>query len=109
MQLLTEVPEDKSFPFASLAVHLGYACGLWYLVLRGFDETEKILKEDTKLEIVVWLLDIRSANPVQSCHSTFPRIFDRVFGMKHLSWKCFWRSSLATMIATLGALVAVEL
>ena len=34
---------------------------------------------------------------------TFAKFFDRVLGDKHISWKCFWRSA----IASYGALLIV--
>src|SRR5229473_3248256 len=66
------------------------------IVLKFFERVEAVLNEDTKLEIAVWLLGVKTAEKVQGWPDTFAKVFDRVFGTKHLSWKCFGRSCLAS-------------
>jgi hypothetical protein len=68
------------------------------IVWKGFDMAESILNDDTKLEIAIWLLGFKTAEKVKSWPETFVRVFDRVFGTKHLSWKCFWRSAVASVV-----------
>jgi hypothetical protein len=69
------------------------------IVFGFFKIVESVLNEDTKLEIAVWLVGVEVGQKVEPWPETFARMFDRVFGTKHLSWKCFLRSSLASCIA----------
>ena len=73
------------------------------IVWKFFERVEAVLTEQTKLEIAVWLLGVKVGEKVEPWHETFAKMFDRVFGTKHLSWKCFWRSC----IASYGALFLV--
>src|SRR5216684_3595570 len=68
------------------------------IVWKFFERVEAVLNEDTKLEIAVWLLGVKTAEKVQGWPDTFAKVFDRVFGTKHLSWKCFWRSCVASYL-----------
>jgi len=70
------------------------------IVWKFFERVEAVLNEDTKLEIAVWLLGVRIDQKVEQWPDTFARVFDRVFGAKHLSWKCFGRSCVATLISS---------
>jgi|HubBroStandDraft_6_1064221.scaffolds.fasta_scaffold326672_1 hypothetical protein len=81
------------------------AGGVWfYGVQKFFKEVEEKLTDDTKLEIAVWLLDRKKVSPVlQTWPETFAKIFDRVFGRKHLSLKCFGRSCVASFSVALLA------
>lgn len=38
--------------------------------------------------------------------STFARVFDHIFGEKHLSWKCFFRSSIASVLSAIMVCLA---
>jgi hypothetical protein len=103
--LLSESAEGRGSLLASLAAHLGFGFALFYGVQKFFEEVEKKLSTETKLEVAVWLLDLRPTKAIHGWYSTFPKIFDRVFGDKHFSWKCFWRSCAVTAVATLAAQV----
>jgi len=70
------------------------------IVWKFFERIEAILTEQTKLEIANWLRGVKTADHVP-WPETFAKVFDRVFGTKHLSWKCFWRSCIATYSAIL--------
>ena len=67
------------------------------LVWKCFERVEAVLTDTTKFEIAVWLVNINLSQNVASWPETFAKIFDRVFGPKYLSWKCFIRSSIATL------------
>jgi hypothetical protein len=74
------------------------------IVLKFFEKIETVLTDNTKLEIAVWLLGRKSISPkLQSWPGTFATVFDRVFGTKHLSWKCFGRSCVASFSVALIA------
>jgi len=66
------------------------------IVWKFFEKVEAVLTDETKLEIAVWLLGLDFKKRVANWPSTFAKLFDRVFGEKHFSWKCFLRSCLAT-------------
>ena len=76
---------------------LAAGCTLAGLIWKFFQTVESVLKDTTKLEIADWLLGVRLLGPdAASWPQTFTKIFDRVFGEKHLSLKCFARSCLAS-------------
>lgn len=76
-------------------------CALFAIVVKFFSSVEGVLSDDSKLEIAVWLLDLKTAKKIQSWPTTFAKIFDRVFGERHLSWRCFWGSSIASYCSLL--------
>ncbi len=79
------------------------------IVWKFFERVEAVLNEDTKLEIAVWLLDREPLSPTfQSWPDTFARVFDRVFGNKHLSWKCCGRSALATYLTLAVGVILIR-
>jgi hypothetical protein len=80
---------------------------LFYGVQKFFKEVEEKLTDNTKLEIALWLLGVKVGPNVEPWPETFAKVFDRVFGTKHLSWKCFRRSCLATL--TSCVIIAVGL
>src|ERR1039457_6711472 len=69
------------------------------IVWKFFERVEAVLTDQTKLEIAVWLLGVKVGQKVEPWPDTFAEVFDRVFGKKHLSWKCFLRSSIASCAA----------
>jgi hypothetical protein len=85
---------------------LAAGAALGGIVWKFFERVEAVLKDDTKLEIAVWLLGVKVGEKVEPWPDTFAKVFDRVFGEKHLSWRCFWRSLLASYSLTLIALLA---
>ena len=65
------------------------------IVWKFFERVESVLNEDTKLEIAVWLLGRKKFGPkVQPWPDTFAKVFDRVFGSRHISVRCFGLSAL---------------
>ena len=104
--LLVEEASRTSSMLASVATHFAIGGGLFLGVQKLLEEFEKKLNADTKLEIAVWLLDLRPTATIQTWRSTLPKIFNLVFGEKHLSWKCFWRSCLVTAFVTLIVMLA---
>ncbi len=74
------------------------------IVWKFFERLEAVLTDQTKLEIAVWLVGRKKVGPkVEPWPETFAKVFDRVFGSKHFSWKCFRRSCMAS-----GALAVVS-
>ncbi|MCP4283394.1 MAG: SUMF1/EgtB/PvdO family nonheme iron enzyme, partial [Gammaproteobacteria bacterium] len=57
-----------------------------------------------KRDLSLWLVGLDPAAvgySVQRWPAHFAALFDRVFGKKHLSWRCFFRSSIASLLAFL--------
>jgi hypothetical protein len=81
----------------TVGTHIGLGLGLFWGVHRLFAAVGDVLSENHRLEIAVWLLDLRTAATVEPWTATFAKVFDRVFGDKHVSWRCFWKSSLASL------------
>jgi hypothetical protein len=98
--LLTSENAATNSLLASVGLHFAFGGGLFYGVQKFFEAVEKTLSADTKLEISVWLLDLRPSQPIRNWPSTFVKIFDSVFGHKIISWKFFRRSLLATALTT---------
>jgi hypothetical protein len=76
------------------------------IVWKFFDKVEAVLTDQTKFEIAVWLVGVKVDQKVEPWPETFARVFDRVFGKEHLSWKCFARSSIASL-AAIGLTIVV--
>jgi len=80
-----------------VVVWLTLGSGIWVL----FERAEKVLKPDVRDGIARWL---RNADPRETdinWPDSFGMAFDGVFGEKHLSWKCFLRSCVASMIGVM--------
>jgi len=71
---------------------------LTVVMVQACKFVEERLAADTKDAIAVWLLDLRVARTAQIWASTLSKVFDRVFGKKHLSWKSFVRSCLSSYV-----------
>jgi hypothetical protein len=80
------------------------------IVWKFFEKVEAVLTDSTRHEIARWLrvrnvetgLIVKKAEPWPK---TFASLFERVFGKRHFSWKCFWRSWLASMFAIVLAMI----
>jgi hypothetical protein len=77
------------------------------LVLAGLiwkiaEMVEGVLSADTKLRIAVWLLDQKPVSTmIQRWPDTFRDVFFAIFGKRFLSWKCFLRSCIYSICASL--------
>jgi len=72
------------------------------IVWKFFERVEAVLPDITKFEIAVWLVGRKKVGPrLNSWTETFANIFDRVFGVKHLSWRCFRRSCYGSFFSLL--------
>jgi hypothetical protein len=69
------------------------------IVWKFFEKVESVLKDDTKLEIAVWLLDVRVGKKVETWPQTFETLFETVFAHNHFSTKCFGRSCFASLVS----------
>src|SRR5215471_3168454 len=71
------------------------------IVWKFFERVEAVLTDQTKFEIAVWLVGMKAGQKMEPVARTFINMFDRVFGAKHLSLRCFTRSSIASLVALL--------
>jgi len=81
--------------------YFGMAAGVWAL----FDRADKALNEAAKKSIAEWLQNINPTTERSRWPGQFIEIFDSVFGEKHLSWKCFFRSCLASIFSVTVVLI----
>ena len=69
---------------------------------KFFERVEAVLADQTKFEIAVWLVGRKPLGPkLEPWPETFAKVFDRVFGTTHLSWKCFGRSAITSILTML--------
>ncbi len=79
-----------------LATNWGWAAGLAGSMLGLTLLAGKLLNPGIKDSIALWLMGAESE---QSWSRSFCALFDAVFGARHLSLKCLWRSALASLVA----------
>jgi hypothetical protein len=66
------------------------------IVAGFFSWVECLLKPAVRFEIAGWLIGVRVGQKLEPWPKTFAKVFDRVFGQEHFSWKCFLRSCVAS-------------
>jgi hypothetical protein len=71
------------------------------IVWKFFERVEGLLTDQTKLEIAVWLVCVKTSDEVQKWSSTFIVMFNQVFGEAHPSRVGFQRYFSATVITSL--------
>jgi hypothetical protein len=89
--------------------HIGFGMVLFLSVKKFFEDVEKPLNETTKREIAAWVLGVKPSESIRDWRSTFVNMFNKVFGERHWSWKCFWRSCLFTVTVTLVVMLEAAL
>ena len=76
-------------PFiAYILAYSGIVGVIWFL----FSKAEDTLKPKVKKDISNWLKNIDPVEPVKNWPSQFAAVFDRIFGEKHLTYRCFVKS-----------------
>lgn len=80
---------------AIIGSYFAMAGGVWAL----FDRADKAIKEETKIAVSLWLIESNPTAGNSKWPGQFITIFDSVFGEKHGSWRCFFRSCVASFIA----------
>jgi len=71
---------------------IGLLICVWFL----FEKSESVASEETKRLITRWLRNIDPISPVSKWQATFVQVFDRLFGQRHFTCRCFARSSVAS-------------
>jgi hypothetical protein len=72
------------------------------IVWKFFERVESVLTDQTKLKIARWLRvktfeTVLIEGDMENWTVTFARVFDQVFGDKHLTWRCFGRSCIMSL------------
>lgn len=76
--------------------HVGWAATLSGALLSMTALAAKFLQPSKKESLALWLMGAQSED---SWAKSFCDLFDALFGENHLSWRCIWRSALASLIA----------
>ena len=77
---------------ASWAVVTG---GIWKLSER----VEKVVTQNARDDVALWLRDADPANFLVGMARAFAAAFDSIFGVRHFSLRCFFRSTIASIIS----------
>ncbi len=76
--------------------------GTWLAVCIGlvalFREGEKVMSGESRAAVSDWLLQENFAARQSNWPNTFVALFDALFTEKHLSWTCFRRSALTSVL-----------
>lgn len=76
---------------------LGLTSILAFMAYALFRQADQDLRPHMKALATRWLLPVKGSAKVNTPEA-FLRLFEAVFGQKHLSWRCFKRSALASTI-----------
>lgn len=78
--------------------------GSWFFLTGGiwklFDRVEKATSKDAKLAASEWLNSINLSG-LSKWPDSFSRAFDSIFGSNHLTFRCFLKSSIASLLAVI--------
>jgi len=85
-----------------LALWATVAGGVWFL----FDKAEQSVNETVRAETAAWLEADSARIAMDGLPRVFQVMFDKVFGERHLSWTCFYRSCFASLLAVTAVLAA---
>jgi hypothetical protein len=66
-------------------------------VWKAFEKWESVASENDKIQVWMWLVNPRTAETVERWPEVFAKMFDRIFGTRHLSARCFGLSALISV------------
>lgn len=87
-------------------VDFGPSVGSFVTVLAFFWKLEDLASPQAKKDIADWLKRVDVPGVASHWPNHFALLFDTIFGKRHLSWRCFSRSSLASVFAV-GVMIVV--
>src|SRR5690349_8391160 len=93
-EILSSTVGQLGLLFASWSVVTG---GIWKL----FERVERVTSADAKGEVAAWIRQLQAGAPLRRLAHFFTASFDAVFGTKHLSWRCFYRSCVASLVVVI--------
>lgn len=70
---------------------------LWKL----FERIDKVASPEAKGAVSSWLRNLDVSEAFASWPATFAAAFDSVFGKKHFTLRCFYRSCIASLVAVI--------
>lgn len=70
---------------------------LW--VLFTHIENSEVVSSEGRRLTTAWLMRAMPEKRIARWASSFAGAFDAVFGQRHLTWKCAWRSAIATVVS----------
>jgi hypothetical protein len=68
-------------------------------VAKAFDWFDGLISDESRVTLWYYLADVPSDERIESWGTVFPKLVDKVFGEKALSWKFVLRSCAASLIA----------
>jgi len=71
--------------------------GIFGVVLGFFWKVEDVASKDAKRTIADWLNRVQLEYPIGTWPNQFSSLFDRIFGERHFTFRCFFRSSIASL------------
>jgi hypothetical protein len=77
--------------------------GIGVAVFALFEKGEDALRQEAKSDISRWLQNVDPTGVVGSWPGGFVMLFDSVFGERHFTKRCFFRSCVASLLAILTA------
>src|ERR1700733_2783974 len=68
-------------------------------VAKAFDWFDGLISDDSRVALWLHMANVPSNESIDSWANVFPKLIDRVFGTRALSWKFILRSCFASLIA----------
>lgn len=78
-----------------LVAWAGATGGLWFL----FERAEGVASHEVRVRAARWASRDRLTESLDSIPDRFADLFDLVFGVRHLSWRCLGASALASILS----------
>jgi len=79
--------------YSLVGMYLAFAGFIWMALTR----TDAILTKESKQVLSRWIRQTDLRDVGSRWALPFSMLFDRIFGTRHLAWKCFLRSSIASL------------
>lgn len=68
-------------------------------VIALFYLADHVAKQEVKSKVARWLQNLTIEGSLSNWPAQFGAVFDGIFGERHFSWRCFWRSCVASIIS----------
>ena len=77
---------------------LGSYLTISYGIYRLFEKAGDLVVESSKKKAYSWLINLKVKEVESNWPPYFIELFDKVYTKKHISWKCFFRSVISSML-----------
>jgi hypothetical protein len=98
----------EALPLASVAAYSGAALLAAGIVWTVCDRLETLASKESRKSLSKLLTQASTLQIIRAWPQIVIQMFDKVFGARHLTWQCFLRSSLASILITM-LLLAVSI